>query len=399
MLGRKFFHMQPWSPTSWKKLPAKHQPIYEDQELLKNTLQQLNQLPHLVGLREIQELKSRIASAQQGQEFLLQGGDCAEKFEDCHIEGITSKINIMLQLSEILRRGLKKPIISVGRIAGQYAKPRSNEFERVLGENIPSFKGDSVNSFEANIRARRADPQRLLLSYQHSARSLNWIRNLSTKKFYTSHEGLLLPLESALTHQLADKNIYLNMSAHMLWLGDRTRDVDGAHVEYFRGIENPIGIKLGPSITADELLLLIDKLNPCNETGKITLITRLGEHKVQTLLPSLIQAVQSQSFKVLWSCDPMHGNLSITEHGIKTRRFDSILNEMLTTFHIHKNEGSILGGVHFELTGDNVTECIGGAEKITADDLSKHYDSYCDPRLNYHQSLEIAFEIAKNFNR
>jgi 3-deoxy-7-phosphoheptulonate synthase len=440
--------MPTWSPSSWKNYPAKQQPVYPQPERLQETLAQLREYPPLVYSGEIEHLKRLLAEAAQGKRFVLQGGDCAERFRDCTNQAIVGKLKILLQMSLVLIYGLRKPVVRIGRIAGQFAKPRSAEFETVAGQTLPVYRGDLINSFEPIAETRTPDPRRLLQSYYHSSLTMNYVRALieggfadlhhpehwnlefisasahrreyvqlverltdaihfmeslgglrdsvlGKVNFFTSHEGLLLCYEEALTRRESASDKYYNAGAHTLWIGDRTRDLSGAHVEYFRGLANPLGLKIGPSCSPEELLALLRVLNPLNEWGRITLITRLGQQHITRLLPPLLQAVQKQGAHVLWCCDPMHGNTTITEHGVKTRDFEEILAELRLCFELHRTHGSWLGGVHFELTGENVTECTGGAQKIAAKDLSVNYDTYCDPRLNYAQSLEMAFQIAQ----
>lgn len=439
--------MPAWSPRSWREYPAKQQPVYPEPGNLHAMLAQLREYPPLVYTGEVEYLKSLLAQAAQGQRFVLQGGDCAERFRDCTNHAITAKLKILLQMSLVLIYGLRKPVVRIGRIAGQFAKPRSAEFEIINGQTLPAYRGDLINSFEPDPATRVPDPRRLLQSYYHSSVTINYLRALieggfadlhhpehwnlefisasehrhdyvrlverltdaihfmeslggvrssvlGKVNFFTSHEGLLLCYEEALTRHDLESDKYYNLGAHTLWLGDRTRERNGAHVEYFRGLANPIGIKIGPTCEPEELVSLLRVLNPLNEWGRITLITRLGHRHIARLLPPLIQAVQKQGAHVLWCCDPMHGNTTTTDNGIKTRDFEDILGELRLCFELHRKHGSWLGGVHFELTGENVTECTGGAQKIAAKDLAAHYETYCDPRLNYAQSLEMAFQIA-----
>ena len=438
--------MSSWSPSSWRNYPASQQPAYPQPERLEEALAQLRTYPPLVYTGEVEYLKRLLAEAAQGKRFVLQGGDCAERFRDCTNPAIVSKLKILLQMSLVLIYGLRKPVVRIGRIAGQFAKPRSAEFETVAGQTLPVYRGDLINSFEPEAATRVPEPRRLLQSYYHSSLTMNYVRALieggfadlhhpehwnlefisasehrrdyvqlverltdaihfmeslggvrdsvlGKVNFFTSHEGLLLCYEEALTRHVLAGDKYYNLGAHTLWLGDRTRSLNGAHVEYFRGLANPIGIKIGPSCTPEELLELLQVLNPLNEWGRITLITRLGQRRLAQLLPPLIQAVQKRGAHVLWSCDPMHGNTTITESGVKTRDFDEVLSELRLCFAVHRAHGSWLGGVHFELTGENVTECTGGAQKIAEKDLATNYETYCDPRLNYAQSLEMAFQI------
>lgn len=438
---------QPWVPESWRAFPIKQQPAYADEEKLESVLSEVHKLPPLVFVGEIERLKQQLAHAAQGEYFVLQGGDCAERFQDCNEESITRKLKIMLQMSVVLCYGLRKPIVRIGRIAGQYAKPRSQDNETVQGIEIPVYRGDIINSYEAESKARQPDPDRIRQAFFYSSATLNYIRaltkggfadlhnphnwdlgfvrkasqkeqyerivnniqdaivfmeslgsreeRLSSVEFYTSHEGLLLPLESALTHYVPEYGAYYNLGAHTLWIGDRTRQLDGAHIEYFRGIGNPLGLKVGPSSDPRDIIRICQVLNPRNEKGKMTLITRYGAGKPVKFLPDLIKAVRDAKVEVVWSIDPMHGNVSKTADGIKTRSFDDILLEVKQSLDLHQKQGSHLGGIHFELTGDDVTECIGGAAGITADQLSRHYETYCDPRLNYSQSLEMAFVLSK----
>lgn len=437
--------MKTWAPDSWHSLPIKQQPTYADPRALDEVLGEVKKLPPLVFVGEVDRLKEKLARASLGECFVLQGGDCAERFQDCNREAITRKLKIMLQMSLVLCYGLRKPVVRIGRIAGQYAKPRSADTETVGGEEIPVYRGDIINSFEASKDARRPDPSRILKAYHCSSATLNYVRaltkggfadlhhpetwdlkiagnapnrkeyerivhniqdaivfmesigsreeKLGTVDFYTSHEGLLLSLEEAMTHYVPEKGAYYNLGAHTLWIGDRTRQIDGAHIEYFRGIANPIGLKVGPSSDVRDIKAIVERLNPNKESGKVTLITRYGQGKAKAHLPALIQAFRDTP--VVWSIDPMHGNAAKTDSGIKTRNFDDILSEVKESFAIHKSEGSTLGGIHFELTGDDVTECIGGSAGVTAEQLNLNYETYCDPRLNYSQSLEMAFLVAQ----
>lgn len=438
----------PWQPDSWRSKPIKQQPQYEDLEQLTKVLSRIKSYPPLVFAGEVDNLKRQLAGAASGQRFLLQGGDCAERFQDCNQESITSKLKILLQMSVVLCYGARRPVVRVGRIAGQYAKPRSSDLEEIQGQKMPVFRGDNINSFEPDPVGRLANPERLLHGYHTASMTLNYIRalitggfadlhhpenwnlgfvgksthrlkyervvanirdavafmetfggvreeSLGSVDFFTSHEGLLLGFEEAMTRYFPEKSRYYNLGAHMLWIGDRTRDITGAHVEYFRGIENPIGIKWGPSADPQEMTDLIKALNPTNEPGRITIISRFGHEKVETHLPAAVEAVRKGNCNVLWSSDPMHGNVIKAGNNIKTRDFDSILAELRSCFRVHSELGSRLGGVHFELTGENVTECIGGSESIKESDLERQYETFCDPRLNYSQSLEMAFVISE----
>lgn len=435
-----------WTPSSWKDFPVKQQPQYKDLEELGRALETLKGYPPLVFAGEVEALKRQLSATEKGESFLLQGGDCAERFLDCNENTITSKIKILLQMSVVLCHGARKPIVRVGRIAGQYGKPRSANTEIVDGIEIPVYRGDNVNSFEANEVAREPMPERLIKGYHMSSMTLNYVRaltkggfadlhhpehwdlsfvgslkqknayqeivediqnaisfmeslgshdkGLNTVEFYTSHEGLILGFEESMTRWVDEYSKYYNLGAHMLWIGDRTRQIDGAHVEYFRGISNPIGVKVGPSANPTEICRLVEKINPENESGKIVLISRFGHEKVSSELGRYIEAIKENKLNVVWSCDPMHGNGGKTDKGLKTRNFDHILSELEKTFIVHKENNSHLGGVHFELTGENVTECVGGSEGLTEKDLSLNYSTYCDPRLNYSQSLEMAFLLS-----
>ncbi|NLE59274.1 MAG: 3-deoxy-7-phosphoheptulonate synthase class II [Planctomycetes bacterium] len=439
---------RPWEPGGWSQRPVVQQPQYLDAAALEAALSTLRACPPLVAVGEVDNLRARLARAGRGEAFILQGGNCAERFIDCRADSIANKLKILLQMSVILAYGVRKPVVRIGRFAGQYAKPRSNDTEVVDGHELPVYRGDAVNSVEPTPEARAADPQRLVSSYFYAAATLNHIRalidggfadlrhpytwNLSSMEhsrnwdeyrtvldrildainfmesfggarsdvlgrvdFFTSHEGLLLGYEEALTRKDPDSGRWYNLGAHMLWIGMRTRQVDGAHVEYFRGIANPIGLKVDAGTRPEEVLALSDVLNPANEEGRLTLITRLGAGRVEERLPQLIQAVRDAGPKVVWSCDPMHGNTVALEGGRKTRDFSVVLDELRTTFDVHRRQGTHLAGVHFELTADDVTECIGGAGELTSGDLSRRYETYCDPRLNCSQSLEMAFLIAR----
>lgn len=439
-----------WTPESWKKVPAAQQPTYPDPQELKQALGQLLKLPPLVTSWEVDHLREGLAAAQRGEAWLLQGGDCAETFEECQTEQIASKLKLLLQMSLVIVFASRKRIVRVGRIAGQYAKPRSSDSETRDGMTLPCYRGDIVNEFEFSPDCRRPDPRRLLRGYERSALTLNFIRALSeggfadlhhpenwnllfvneakgevakryrelTKSlgdalrfmetilegstvselkrvdFFTSHEALLLDYETALTRPSVRGIGHYNMGTHLPWIGERTRAIGGAHVEYFRGIRNPIGVKVGPSISPEELVELIVRLNPDDEPGRLTLIHRMGRRYVESKLPPLIEAVNRLGKPVLWVCDPMHGNTVSTAHGRKTRRFDDIVDELRLSFAIHHACGSMLGGAHLELTGENVTECTGGSRGLTESDLESAYQTQVDPRLNYEQALEIAFEIA-----
>ncbi len=439
-----------WSPSSWQDLRVSQQPSYKDPASLQTALSALSKLPPLVTSWEIEELKSRLAKAQRGEAFLLQGGDCAESFEECQSEIIVQKLKILLQMSLVLTSGLKVPVIRVGRMAGQYAKPRSADEEVRDGQSLPSFRGDLVNRSPFVAEDREPDPSLMLRGYERAALTLNFVRSLidggfadlhhpenwdldfvgesamaaeyrrlvqsvsdslefyemigresiNTQRveFYTCHEGLHLPYEQAQTRFLAHRQAWYNLTTHFPWIGMRTADPDSAHVEYFRGITNPIGIKIGGSVGQEQLHRLIDRLNPDDEPGRLSLITRLGAAKVEEELPRLIEAVQATGKRVLWICDPMHGNTESTRDGYKTRRFDNIVKEIQAAFRIHREAGTILGGVHLELTGENVTECVGGARGLKEGDLFRAYKTQVDPRLNYEQAMEVALRIAGQLN-
>ncbi|KAK4153275.1 DAHP synthetase [Chaetomidium leptoderma] len=453
-----------WTPESWRSKPIKQCPEYPDQTALAKSVSALKRLPPIVHPREIVQLKQHLRDVAQGKAFLLQGGDCAELFDYCEQNAIESKIKLLLQMSLVLLWGANKRVVRIGRMAGQYAKPRSSPMENLDGKQVPSFRGDILNGFRAD--ERELDPDRLVRAYHHSSATLNYIRaaissgiadlskpldwglnhvrdpalkakygkavdflkdmrsfmhtigaeneKFHTVDLFTSHEGLLLEYEQPLTRLLDDptssapspspsqqppKQAYFNTSAHFLWIGDRTRQLDHAHVEFFRGVANPLGIKVGPTTPAADLLALLRTLNPSREPGKITLITRYGADQVAALLPAHIRAVEDSEYArcVVWQCDPMHGNTQSVRCGFKTRRFSDIFSELQQTLRIHKDQGSYLGGVHLELTGDAVTECLGGSEDLGEDDLSTNYTSFCDPRLNEKQALELAFLIADHY--
>jgi len=439
--------MTSWHPASWQTKPALQQANYPSKDALEDNLNKLSQLPPLVTSWEIEALKEELAAATRGEAFLLQGGDCAENFNDCESTIITNKMKILLQMSLVLVHGLNKKVIRVGRIAGQYAKPRSADLETKNGISLPSYRGDLVNGPDFTEADRIPDPMRLLRGYGRAAMTLNFIRalsdcgfadlhypenwdldfvkhspladeyhevvkdlsrslkfmdmlggdngELSRIRFYSSHEGLHLPYEQALTRQVPHSDGYFNLSAHLPWVGLRTADINGAHIEYFRGIENPVGVKIGAEMSSDTIRQLAETLNPNNQAGKLIFIHRFGADKIADGLPTMIETVQQSGHQVLWISDPMHGNTESTANGYKTRRFENILSELEQSFDIHKSCNSHLGGIHFELTGDDVTECIGGARGINEDDLKRAYKSQVDPRLNYEQALEIAMAIVR----
>lgn len=437
-----------WKPESWQHFPALQQATYPDPVALANVLGKLAELPPLVTSWEILSLREQIAEAQAGKRFLLQGGDCAESFEECSSPLITNRLKVLLQMSLAMIHGLQMPVVRIGRFAGQYAKPRSTDLETRDGVTLPSYRGDLVNAFNFDESSRIPDPQRLLQAHAYSAMTMNFVRSLvdggfadvhhteywelgwldhspladefhklteslgqslrfmetitgsdaGTLKrvdFFTSHEALHLPYEQAQTRQVPRQQGWFNLGTHFPWIGMRTAELDGAHVEYFRGIRNPLGIKVGPGMSPEWLAGLLEKLNPGRETGRIVLIHRMGEAKIEEHLPPLIRAVQDTGSPVLWIADPMHGNTESTGDGIKTRRFRKILREMDLAFEIHRDNDSRLGGVHLELTGENVTECTGGARDLSDEDLKRDYKSTVDPRLNYEQSLEMAMLIVR----
>lgn len=440
---------QPWSPTSWQAKIVRQQAQYPDENAVWRVVQEIARLPPLVTSWEVEALKGHLAKAARGEAFLLQGGDCAESFEDCHPDPITSKLKILLQMSLVLVEATRHPVIRVGRIAGQYAKPRSADTETRDNVTLHSYRGDLVNRSPFTKSDRTPDPELMLRGYERAALTLNFIRaladggfadlhhpeywnlgfvkhskfsteyerivesirssiefmeavsgsrvsDLHTVDFYTSHEGLALHYEQAQTRKVPRREGWYNLSTHLPWIGMRTAQTDSAHVEYCRGIENPIGIKIGPGMTDEWLQELLAVLHPNNEPGRITLIHRVGAGNVDRKLPEFIETVKRTGKTVLWTVDPMHGNTEKTASGYKTRRFDNILSEIEQSFEIHHRMGSILGGVHFELTGDDVTECVGGARGLHEDDLERAYRSQVDPRLNYEQALEMAMSIARH---
>jgi 3-deoxy-7-phosphoheptulonate synthase len=448
--------MSTWTPTSWKTKTITQDVRYEDPKEVEDVVTSLNRLPPLVTSWEVERLRELLADAQEGRRFLLQGGDCAESLSDCRPDIITNRQKIILQMSLVLIHGGHRPVIRVGRIAGQYAKPRSKATEVRNGVELPSYFGDLVNRPEFTPEARRADPKLMLACYHHAAMTLNFVRSLSdggfadvhhpeywdlsffrnaavpselreeyeqaTRKlsealrfmealgertvtdltrvdFYTSHEGLNLHYESAQTRQVPWRKGWYDLTTHLPWIGERTRALDGAHVEFFRGIRNPVGVKLGPSVSPDDAVRLAEQLNPEDERGKLVFITRMGAQRVADALPPLVEALRRAGRRVLWVCDPMHGNTVSTSSGIKTRSFQDVLREVEQSFDVHERLGSTLGGVHFELTGEDVTECVGGAVGITEQDLERNYSSLCDPRLNYRQALEMSFHLARRMSR
>ena len=441
--------MTDWSVKSWRDYEAKHIPIYPEVKKLREVVNKLKNFPPLVFSGEIRSLKNSLSDVAEGNAFLLQCGDCAESFSEFHADNIRDTFRVILQMAVILTSGMKLPVVKVGRMAGQFAKPRSNPNEVINGQSLPSYAGDIINDIEFEKVKRIPQPSRMLTAYSQAASTLNLLRafsnggfadlrhvqswnmgfvkngpqgkryrhlaeeiqkslnfmdalgissentpQLKTAKYFTSHEALLLPYEEALTRvDSTSGNIY-NTSAHFLWIGDRTRFLNSAHIEYCRGIQNPIGIKCGPSSDPEELIKIIDILNPMNEAGKITLITRFGFKDVEKFLSKLIKKINFEGKNVIWSCDPMHGNTIKSKSDKKTRKFENILSEVKSNIEIHKNEGSRIGGIHLEMTGQNVTECIGGLDDISDSDLNDRYHTHCDPRLNANQAIELAFLIA-----
>ncbi len=440
-----------WHPSDWRNLPAKHIPDdYPDRDALRAAETRLKSYPPLVFAGEARRLKAHLAEVSAGKAFLLQGGDCAESFLEFHPDNIRDTFRVILQMAVVLTFGAAKPVVKVGRIAGQFAKPRSDDTETIDGVTLPSYRGDNINGMDFTPEARRPDPERLVQSYSQSAATLNllrafsqggyaslanvhrWMlgfvdrspqgeryRNLSMQisksldfmaacgldattvpqmaqtEFYTSHEALLLGYEEAMTRIDSTSGDWYDTSAHMLWIGHRTRQIDHAHVQFCRGIKNPLGLKCGPGLEVDELLRLIDTLSPDNEPGRITLISRFGAEGVAKGLPPLARALKKSGRNVVWSCDPMHGNTLKTQFGYKTRPVDRILSEVRQFIDILSADDIHPGGVHFEMTGQNVTECLGGAQEISEGDLSDRYHTHCDPRLNGEQALELAFLIAE----
>ena len=447
------WHTEPaWSPASWQSRVALQQPHYADAAELERATTRLATLPPLVTSWEVLALKQALAEAQEGQRFLLQGGDCAESFADCTSPLISNRLKVLLQMSLVLVHGLQKPVLRVGRFAGQYAKPRSTDTETRDGVTLPSFRGDVINGQAFTAEARRADPQRLIEGHSKSALTMNFIRSLidggfadlhhpeywdlgwvrhsplqeeyqrmveaigdsvrfmetlagkaigdfNRVDFYTSHEALLLHYEQSVTRQVPRQWGWFNLSTHFPWIGMRTAALDGAHVEYCRGIRNPIGIKVSPSASPAQILKLLDVLNPDNEPGRITLIHRMGADKIESALPNILNAVKAEGRRVLWCCDPMHGNTESTSVGVKTRCFENIRGELDRAFDIHAVCGTRFGGAYLELIGENVTECLGGVRDLIESDLGRAYKSTVDPRLNYEQSLELAMLIVRKRGR
>jgi 3-deoxy-7-phosphoheptulonate synthase len=443
-----------WTPDSWRTRPAAQQPTYPDASALAAVEKELAGSPPLVFAGEARRLRSQLRDVANGEAFLLQGGDCAESFAEFHVDTIRDTFKVMLQMAVVLTYGASLPVVKVGRMAGQFAKPRSQEVEEKNGTSLPIYRGDNINGIAFDADARVPDPQRLVKAYNQSALTLNLLRafsqggmanlekvhkwnldfikdssqweryeevandldetlafmraigltpetvpQLRETEFYTSHEALLPGYEEALTRVDSLTGDYYACSAHMLWIGDRTRQLDGAHVELLRGVDNPIGLKCGPSITPDELVRLVATLDPENDPGRLTLITRFGSDDVGRLLPPLVEAVAKEGFDVVWTCDPMHGNTIVSKTGYKTRPFERIVSEVESFFDIHRGLGTRPGGVHFEMTGQNVTECTGGAAQIDEENLADRYHTHCDPRLNANQALELAFIIGDQLKK
>ena len=447
--------MKKWKTNSWKNYPVKHIPEYEDKKELDMVLGKLKNFPPLVFAGETRSLTKQLAEVVDGKAFLLQGGDCAESFAEFHPDNIRDTFKLILQMALILTSSASLPVVKVGRIAGQFSKPRSSPIEIKDGKELPTYLGDNINGIEFNAKARKPDAKRMFRAYSQAASTLNLLRafsqggfadlrkvhlwnlgfvnksqqgkrfkeledkvsdalsfmeacgitpesnrRLRTVNFFTSHEALLLPFEESMTRVDSTTGEYHDTSAHFVWIGDRTRQPDGGHVEFCKGIKNPIGIKCGPSLKATELVQLCTILNPENEKGRITLISRFGYDNVEKFLPKLIRTIKKEGLNVVWSCDPMHGNTIKSATGYKTRPFNNVVKEVKNVFSVHQSEGSFAGGLHVEMTGQNVTECTGGAQKISDQDLSHRYHTHCDPRLNASQALELAFlisdEIKKN---
>lgn len=444
--------MSNWTPSSWKSKPAKQQVEYDDPAELADALTRLSRLPPIVTSWEVEKLRKQLAEAGRGERFLLQGGDCSERFSDCRADLIDAKLKVLLMMSAVLVYGSGRPVVRVGRIAGQYAKPRSDANETIQGVTLPVYRGDLVNRVEFTPAGRRPNPNNLLEAYSRSAMTINFIRSLlsggwadvhhpevwdlsglgknpqadeyhalvrqmresvrfldatlgrpleelTQTEFYTSHEGLHLDYEQAATEKPPLREGWYDLSTHLPWIGERTRDLGGAHIEFFRGIANPIGVKVGPGMDPNELVELVRVLNPENEAGRLTLIVRMGAKKVAEKLPALVERLKISEQVVTWCCDPMHGNTYKTNDGTKTRHFDDILAEVNTSFEIHADAKSVLGGVHFEMTGQNVTEVVGGSCGLTEADLATAYESDVDPRMNYAQSLELAFLVARQLKK
>ncbi len=443
-----------WSPETWRNQPVLQVPDYKDKKALADAEARLSSFPPLVFAGEARQLRAQLAEVASGNAFLLQGGDCAESFAEFHPNNIRDTFRVLLQMAVVLTFAGSVPVVKVGRIAGQFAKPRSSGTEKQGDVELPSYRGDIVNGIEFNATSREPEPERLIQAYGQAASTLNLLRafaqggfadltnvhkwtlgfvansdqseryqelaerisdalnfmkacgitsesapRLHQTDFYTSHEALLLGYEEAMTRIDSTSGEWYDTSAHLLWIGDRTRQLDSAHVEFLRGVKNPIGLKCGPSLEGDDLIRLCDVLNPANEPGRLTLIARFGADQIGGHLPKLVNKVKSEGRQVVWSCDPMHGNTVKASTGFKTRPFDRILSEVQDFFAIHQAEGTYAGGVHFEMTGQDVTECLGGAQAISEEDLSSRYHTHCDPRLNASQALELAFLLAEGIKK
>jgi 3-deoxy-7-phosphoheptulonate synthase len=441
--------MSTWSPSSWREKPILQQPTYPDKAKLEAVLKELKNYPPLVFAGEARSLKEQLANVSQGKAFLLQGGDCAESFSEFHADNIRDTFKALMQMAVVMTYAGGLPVVKVGRLGGQFAKPRSSDTETLGDVTLDSYRGDIINGIDFNEKSRTPDPERMIKAYNQATATQNLLRafasggladlhqvskwnldfahksevgekyealaediekslqfmeacgvtsktyrTLRETDFFTSHEALLLPYEEAFTRKDSITGDWYNTAAHMVWIGDRTRQLDGAHVEYMKGIKNPIGIKAGPSMDPDDLVRLAKAVNPENEAGRLNIIVRMGANKVGEHMPALIRAVEREGLNVVWSCDPMHGNTIKSSNNYKTRPVDAILTEMKQFFQVHKAEGTFAGGVHLEMTGKNVTECIGGSFTVTEEDLSSRYHTHCDPRLNADQSLELAFLIA-----
>ena len=446
--------MKKWTLNSWKNYPAKHLPKYEDEKELDMVLGKIKNFPPLVFAGETRSLKKALGQVVEGKAFLLQGGDCAESFAEFHPDNIRDTFKVILQMALVLTSSASLPVVKVGRIAGQFSKPRSSPVEIKDGKELPSYLGDNINGIEFTEKLRKPDAKRMFKAYSQAASTLNLLRafsqggfadlrqvhlwnlgfvkksdqgkkyraieekisdalsfmeacginpesnrRLRTVNFYTSHEALLLPFEQSMTRVDSTTGEYHDTSAHFVWIGDRTRQPDGAHVEFCRGIKNPIGLKCGPSLKPEELTKLCNILNPDNEPGRLTLISRFGHDNVEKHLPKLIRTIKKEGLKVIWSCDPMHGNTIKAATGFKTRPFDNVIKEVKNFFGVHQAEGTYAGGLHVEMTGQDVTECTGGAQKISENDLSNRYRTHCDPRLNADQALELAFLISEEIKK
>ena len=443
-----------WSADSWRNFPVKHQPTYSDMNALKLTEEKLKSLPPLVFAGEARTLKEKLASVSEGNAFLLQGGDCAESFAEFNADNLRDTFRVILQMAAVLTYGASLPIVKVGRLAGQFAKPRSEPTESRDGITLPSYIGDIINGIDFIDKDRKPDPERMIKAYSQAASALNLLRAFATGgyadlhevhrwnleflegssqdskyrliadrigecldfmkacginkntagliskvDFFTSHEALLLGYEQSLTRVDSLTGDYYDCSSHMLWIGERTRSLDEAHVEFMRGIGNPIGVKIGPTTSPEDIIKLINKLNPNNEAGKLTLISRMGKEKIGDILPGLVKKVDQEGMKVVWSCDPMHGNTFKAQTGYKTRAFDNIMNEVEQFFQIHRSEGTYAGGIHLEMTGQDVTECVGGLQEIKEENLGDRYHTHCDPRLNANQGLELAFRLSEELSK